>query len=462
MACANINQVLRAGTCSNVDCGGGSGTTSGLGVCLSQLVAAPGAPPAVIPPLDPNAQQPSTGGGGGLIWWQILLIVLGILLILVLILVLWRRHARKKRAQETEQFKRNLKKQGLWGKLWRNPFSAWWARRKSARLARRSQDVERMSPAQDWRSNGSSVDRRTAVGVPKSISRGSWVTMGQHTDRRPSIDGRSYLTNNAGLGAIHETRSYRESDYPRSHGAPSARDNGRYKNGAPSRYTDSRREDSRYYGQEVEQEDSRSERTYDPYQYPRPDSRGSENRQDDRGDLISIIQSEYTEGDRYDDRRFNDQRRGTRDDRSRRHDYPTSVSSRAQSSRYGPRDDQRSYGRGLRVGMDTPSMYSRQTDQPPLLPANVFDDRSTRDDPVLSSRFSMSTTAASVQPNSRRKRAPTEPLPDSKARQLTDAEMYKLSKINWHGDIFGLLSPTKKHQQQPAVQTSPNRNPFQI
>jgi hypothetical protein len=114
------------------------------------------------------------------------------------------------------------------------------------------------------------------------------------------------------------------------------------------------------------------------------------------------------------------------------------------------------------VGMDTPSMYSRQTDQPPLLPANVFDDRSTRDDPVLSSRFSMSTTAASVQPNSRRKRAPTEPLPDSKARQLTDAEMYKLSKINWHGDIFGLLSPTKKHQQQPAVQTSPNRNPFQI
>lgn len=459
MSCNNNKQVLRAGVCTNVDCGNGSGPAAGLGVCLAELVDVPnnsGTPPVVIPPLDPNAQQPSNGGGGGgLIWWQILLIVLGILLLLIIILLIWRRHARKKRAQETEQFKRNLKKQGLWGKLWRNPFAAWWARRKSVAAARRSQDVERMSDAKDWRSNDSSADRRTAIGVPKSISRGSWVTMGQHTDRRPSIDGRSYVTNNAGLGAIREGRRYQEDEWDKPRGAPSARDNGRYKHGAPSAYTQSRRGESRYYGQEVEQEEVRSERTYDPYQYPRPESQSSE----DRDDLVSIIKSEYTEGDRYDERpRLPNQRSRTRDDRSQRQDYPTSVSSRAQSNRYR-RDDQRSYGAGMRV--DSPSMYSQQTGHPRLLPPAVFDDGPR--DAVLSSRFSMSTTAASMHPPPKlRKQSPVEPVPELKepARQLTDAEMYKMSKL--FPELLNLVSPNKKQQQLPGIHTSPSRNPFRF
>jgi hypothetical protein len=442
---------LRAGVCSNVDCGNGSGPTSGLGVCLAELVVVPnnsGTPPVVIPPLDPNAQQPTGSSSGGLIWWQILLIVLGVLLLLIIILLIWRRHARKKRAQETEQFKRNLKKQGLWGKLWRNPFAGWWARRRSAAVARRSQDVERMSDAKDWRSNESTTDRRTAIGVPKSISRGSWVTMGQHTDRRPSIDGRSYLTNNAGLGAIREGHRYQEDEWDRSRGAPSTRDNGRYKRGPPSGYTESRREDSRYYGQEIEQEEVRSERTYDPYQYPRPDSRGS----DDRDDLVSIIKSEYTEGDRYDVPRLNNQR-------SRTQDYPKSVSSRAQSSRY-PRDEQRSYRRDTRA--DSPSMYSQQTGLPRQPPRAVFDD--TPRDAVLSSRFSMSTTAASMHPPPKtlRKHSPVEPVPELKepARQLTDAEMYKMSKL--FPELLALVSPSRKQHQLPVPNTSPNRNPFRF
>ncbi|KIM31095.1 hypothetical protein M408DRAFT_327977 [Serendipita vermifera MAFF 305830] len=458
LSCNNNKQVLRAGVCTNVDCGNGSGPTSGLGVCLAELVVVPnnsGTPPVVIPPLDPNAQQPSNGGGGGgLIWWQILLIVLGILLLLIIILLLWRRHARKKRAQETEQFKHNLKKQGLWGKLWRNPFSAWWARRKSAAIARRSQDVERMSDAKDWRSNDSSADRRTAIGVPKSISRGSWVTMGQHTTRRPSLDGRSYFTNNAGLGAIREDQRYKEDDWDRSH-APSTRDNGRYKQNAPSSYADSKRGESRYYGQEIEQEEVRSERTYDPYQYPRPDSRSSEG----RDDLVSIIKSEYTEGDRYDDRRYNNQRSRTRDERSFRQDYPMSVSSRAQSNRY-PREDQRPYRPDLRL--DSPSMYSHSTGHPRLLPPNVFDDPPR--DAVLSSRFSMSTTAASMHPPPKtlRKQSPVEPVPELKepARQLTDAEMYKMSKL--FPELLAMVSPTKKQQQLPGIHTSPSRNPFRF
>ncbi|KAG8834647.1 hypothetical protein FRC17_007949 [Serendipita sp. 399] len=450
-----------------VDLASTNGTTSGLGVCLAQeLVQVPnnsGTPPVAIPPIDPNAQQPSSGGGKKLLWWQILLIVLGALLLLVLILICWRRRARQKRAKETEQFKHNLKHQGLWAKLWRNPFAAWWARRRSAALARRSQDVEQMSYAKDWKSNSSSADRRTAVGVPKSISRGSWVTMGQHTERRGSFDGRSYFTNNAGLGVIREDRRH-DDQWERAR-EPSERSYGRsYKNGASSysdgesrRYREPPRGESQYYGQEIEQEDVRSERTYDPYQYPRPSSRTSD-------DLVSMIKSEYTEGDRYDDRLYNQARNHPRDNRSLRQDYPQSVTTRRTQSRHYQYDDARSYGRKTRG--ESPSMYSQSTGFPPphsrQMPPIAFPEEPVRD-AVLSSRFSMSTTAASTHPPSKnlRKSPPAEPVPQltEPPRQLTDAEMYKMSKL--FPELLKLVSPTKKeHSPQQTTNPSPSRNPF--
>ncbi|KAG9052284.1 hypothetical protein FS842_010191 [Serendipita sp. 407] len=471
LSCNSPKQVLRAGTCTDVNCGNNQGPTSGLGVCLVELVQVPnnsGTPPATIPPLDPNAQQPSSGGGHKLLWWQILLIVIGALLILILILILWRRRARQKRAKETEQFKSNLKHQGLWGKLWRNPFSAWWARRRSAALARRSQDVERMSEAKDWKSNSSNTERRTAVGVPKSISRGSWVTMGQHTERRRSFDGRSYFTNNAGLGAIREYDRY--DDRREKAREPSERSYGRsYKNGAPSSYSDGEsrryreppRGESQYYGQEIEQEEVRSERTYDPYQYPRPPSRGF----DDRHDLVSMIKSEYTEGDRYDDRMYNHSRSNTRDDRSYQQDYPQSVTTRRTQSRYQYQDT-RPYGRGMRG--ESPSVYSQSTGAPPahlrqqLPPISFPDQELPVRDAVLSSRFSMSTTAASTRPPTKNSRnsPPTEPVPQltEPPRQLTDAEMYKMSKL--FPELLKLVSPTKKEHSPAQTTTSPSRNPF--
>ncbi|CAG7846786.1 SubName: Full=Uncharacterized protein {ECO:0000313/EMBL:CCA70636.1} [Serendipita indica DSM 11827] len=467
LSCNSNKQVLRAGKCVDVNCGSNSGPTSGLGVCLAELVQVPNNPTTpTIPPLDPNAQQPSSGGGHKLTWWQILLIVLGALLLLILLLLLWRRRARQKRAQETEQFKRNLKKQGLWSKLWRNPFAAWWARRRSAALARRSQDVERMSDAKDWKSNSSSADRRTAVGVPKSISRGSWVTMGQHTQRRGSFEGRSYMSgpNFAGLGAIHENRRYGDDAWERAHSTSGRSYERSISDGQSRRYKDEPRGESRYWGQEIEQEDVRSERTYDPYQYPRPDSRGSR----DREDLVSIIKSEYTEGDRYDDRHYNHQRSHTRDDRSYRGDYPQSVSTRQTQSRHYRRDEPRSYGRGG----ETPSVYSQSTGHPPLrqmqmrmpMPPISFHHEEPPRDAVLSSRFSMSTTAASMHPPSKiqRKSPPAEPVPELKEppRQLTDAEMYKMSKL--FPELLKLVSPTKKEHSPPAAHTSPNRNPFRI
>ncbi|PVF97800.1 hypothetical protein CPB86DRAFT_775103 [Serendipita vermifera] len=529
LSCNSSKQVLRAGACVNVDCGSGTGPTSGLGVCMAELVVQPNSngPPATIPPLDPNAQQPTQGGGKKLTWWQILLIVLGALLLLLILLLLWRRYQRKKRAQQTEQFRENLKKQGLWRKLWRNPFAAWWARRKSAALARRSQDVERMSDAKGWahsprsdyQTNESTTDRRTAVGVPRSLSRGSWVTMGQQPNRRPSFDNRSYLTgpNLAGLGRIHEDDRYDYKDEARSRGAPSFRSFGRprgpqedrsmYSEPMSNNFGDGfisiprdvhsrERGESQFYGQEIEQEDVRSERTYDPYQFPSShsgsgssqyrshshrDSRGSE----DQSDLVSMIKSDYTEGDRYDDRYYNHQRSRTRDERSYRGDYPASVSTRSQGqSRRYRRDDrekeQYSFGAaGMRL--DSPSMYSQSTGYPHpnngpgqvngrliSIPPIKFDNNTNEGplrDAVLSSRFSMSTAAASAK-LPKRKPVPTEPVPELKEppRQLSDAEMYKMSKL--FPELLALVSPTKKeHKTQPlqqAIKTSPSRNPFRI
>jgi len=76
----------------------------------------------------------------------------------------------------------------------------------------------------------------------------------------------------------------------------------------------------------------------------------------------------------------------------------------------------------------------------------------------------MSTTAASMhpQPKTLRKHSPVEPVPELKepARQLTDAEMYKMSKL--FPELLALVSPTKNKQQLPGPNTSPSRNPFRF
>lgn len=500
LSCASSTQVLRAGKCTNVDCGNGQGPTSGLGICLAEIVQVPGnsgSPPVSIPPVDPNASQPIPHGHK-LTWWQILLIVLGVLLVLIIILILWRRRQRKKRAQQTEQFKQNMEKKGLWGRLWRNPFAAWWARRRSAALNRRSRsDVERMSDVKDWRttahsgtdaafSPGLGSDRRTAVGVPKSIGRGSWVTTGVPASVMDESKTYRERDRGLGLGAIREGREWENDRYTeRSNRSGSRRDYDDRR-----RYEESRRGESRYYGEEIEQHDdgrserTRTERTYDPYQYPRPSSRQS----DIEADLISMIRSEAPEPDRrypHDDRdsrrqysersRSNygrsersgyGQERSYREDRSYRQDYPASVSTQSQARTY---DRDRHYPSSSSHGPDTPSMYSQPTlprAPPPVVIANPFDmeESSPPRDAVLSSRFSMSTAAASQHaPKVKRKEVPQSipAMPQDPPRQLTDAEMYKMSKL--FPDLLALVSPSKKTAiNQPEGIKSPSRNPFRI
>jgi hypothetical protein len=250
----------------------------------------------------------------------------------------------------------------------------------------------------------------------------------------------------------------------RSHGAPSYRHEQRapsvFSDGVSKRYDDQRGE-SRYYAQEIEQEDSRTEFTYDPYQYSRPDSRSS--------DTPSMIRSEYTEGDRYDDRMHNHQRSRTRDDRSYRQDYPSSVTTRTTTSRSRshrhPRDDERSYNsRGQRsyredVRIESPSIYSQPSHHPRVAPNR---DPSVRD-PALKSRFSMSTAAASAR---KPQNVPPVPALDPVHKIPSEAELYKFSTM--FGDLINLLSPKQKEEPvlaAPAPVAAPpvmSRNPFRI
>jgi hypothetical protein len=94
---------------------------------------------------------------------------------------------------------------------------------------------------------------------------------------------------------------------------------------------------------------------------------------------------------------------------------------------------------------------------------NPFDVDAPRD-AVLSSRFSMSTTAASTHPPAKTKRKDgPDTMPLEPPRKLTDAEMYKMSKL--FPDLLGLMSPTKKaatSTDRPEGVKSPSRNPFRI
>jgi hypothetical protein len=78
----------------------------------------------------------------------------------------------------------------------------------------------------------------------------------------------------------------------------------------------------------------------------------------------------------------------------------------------------------------------------------------------------MSTAAASTHPplKIKRKEVP-EPMPTLEApRQLTDAEMYKMSKL--FPDLLGMMSPRKASTQvdrpDGVAIKSPSRNPFRI
>ncbi|TCD63976.1 hypothetical protein EIP91_004709 [Steccherinum ochraceum] len=85
---------------------------SGLGVCLSDLVAVPVASgtstPTPLPTVSgidtPTTQQTTSSNSRPLTWWEILLMALGCAFIFIVILMIWRRHARKKRAQATAKF----------------------------------------------------------------------------------------------------------------------------------------------------------------------------------------------------------------------------------------------------------------------------------------------------------------------------------------------------------------------
>ncbi|KAL5507676.1 hypothetical protein ACEPAH_5294 [Sanghuangporus vaninii] len=88
---------------------------SGLGACLSDLVAIPqvsGSGTASVPlPTITGIDTPTqpSSGGSSLEWWEIFLMALGCAFILLCIALCWRRRARKKRAQQTREFARAKK-----------------------------------------------------------------------------------------------------------------------------------------------------------------------------------------------------------------------------------------------------------------------------------------------------------------------------------------------------------------
>ena len=191
-----------------MDCGSGSGTIDGLGVCLAELVDVPNTastPSVSIPPLDPNAATDAQHSEGFKPqWWQILLMVLGGLFIIILCIILWRRHARKKRAKRTQEFKAKLEHRGFWSRLWRNPFSIFRRKKKD----NRAQDLEgARSSAGDWRTSASRTDE----------DRRTWLSMQESVPRRPSLTGRSKASDGY---TYDEGRSQRGTNRPPYLGVP--------------------------------------------------------------------------------------------------------------------------------------------------------------------------------------------------------------------------------------------------
>ncbi|VDB84516.1 unnamed protein product [Peniophora sp. CBMAI 1063] len=108
LACSSSSQKLSGGTCVDAKCSNSSSIISGLGVCLSDLVAVPQASGTTTPlPTISGLTAPAsntTKTTARLEWWQILLMALGCAFIFVAILWLYRRRQLKKRAQATAAF----------------------------------------------------------------------------------------------------------------------------------------------------------------------------------------------------------------------------------------------------------------------------------------------------------------------------------------------------------------------
>ena len=108
LACSSSSQVLRGGACVAANCSNSTSIVTGLGVCLSELVAVPpasGTSSGV--PLPPGLNTPTNTSASTrrpLAWWEILLMALGCAFIFMVVLMCWRRRARKVRAKRTAAF----------------------------------------------------------------------------------------------------------------------------------------------------------------------------------------------------------------------------------------------------------------------------------------------------------------------------------------------------------------------
>jgi hypothetical protein len=114
LSCSDGNSVLRGGQCATASCTSDTSVVSGLGACLSDLVAIP-APDttatgsAALPTLTGLDSPTNTKSSSGLEWWQILLMALGCAFVVLCLLLCWRRRMRKKRAAKTREFAKKRK-----------------------------------------------------------------------------------------------------------------------------------------------------------------------------------------------------------------------------------------------------------------------------------------------------------------------------------------------------------------
>lgn len=105
LSCSDGNSVLRGGSCVTASCSADTNVVAGLGACFSDLVAIPDSASknTTITGLDSPAVDDK---GTKLEWWQILLMALGCAFVVLCLLLCWRRRAKKKRAQATQEFAR--------------------------------------------------------------------------------------------------------------------------------------------------------------------------------------------------------------------------------------------------------------------------------------------------------------------------------------------------------------------
>jgi hypothetical protein len=99
LTCSNSEQELAGGYCVDSPCNASNAVIPGLGACLPQV-------------LNPTSSQAAshtqaTSQKGHLASWKIFLIFIGTLIFTVCLLLLWRRQARKRREEKTNEFSRS-------------------------------------------------------------------------------------------------------------------------------------------------------------------------------------------------------------------------------------------------------------------------------------------------------------------------------------------------------------------